>query len=75
MTRTRGTRPHIVLDERAFGSLVKGEPIELVAHDGTQVAVLLADIGFTRMTNLLLDALETAFDADLAARAPRRRGT
>jgi len=65
------SRARVVLDEKAFGRLVKGEPIECTAHDGTLIVILLADIGFARLTNLLLDALETAFDADASASPDR----
>ena len=55
-----GRAARIVLDERAFALLVRGRPAELVAHDGTQVAVLLADIGLARLANLLLAAIDAA---------------
>jgi hypothetical protein len=43
------------LDEKQFRQLVKGQVLRLTAHDGTEIEIILSDIGFDRMVLAVLD--------------------
>lgn len=51
----------IVLDDEQFGALVRGKVVEVRADIGVEpVQIVLADIGFERMDELLWEAEQAA---------------
>jgi len=47
---------HAVLDETSFRLLVAGKPATIKLPDGNEVALILSDIGWSRMLRAIEDA-------------------